>query len=53
MVNDLGFDASLYTPALSSTADYLSHQAEIRKWRNSFLISLVFGLPCMVRTKHE
>jgi hypothetical protein len=43
LVSDLGFEASL-----DSTASYLSHQEEIRKWRNSFFVSLVFGLPCMV-----
>ncbi len=48
MVCDLGFDAKLYKRDVGSSANYLSHQAEIRKWRNSFLISLAFGLPCMV-----
>ncbi len=46
-ISDLGFDASLHSKTLSATAAYLSHQAEIRKWRNSFLVSLVFGVPCM------
>ncbi|TRY73708.1 hypothetical protein TCAL_00918 [Tigriopus californicus] len=48
MIEDLGFEANLYSRGIDTSANYLSHQAEIRKWRNSFLISLVFGLPCMI-----
>jgi Cu+-exporting ATPase len=48
MINDLGFEASLFTRGIDTSANYLSHQAEIRKWRNSFFISLIFGLPAMI-----
>ena len=47
MVEDLGFQANLHNRDLASTAEHLSHQREIRKWRNSFIISLIFGVPCM------
>lgn len=42
----LGFQASLYTG--SSKINYLDHSAEIAKWRNSFIVSLVFGIPAMI-----
>lgn len=48
MIEDLGFEATLYSRGIDTSANYLSHQAEISKWRNSFLVSLVFGLPCMI-----
>ena len=45
-INNLGFTASLVS---RETGEGLpDHQEDIRKWRNSFLISLLFGLPCMV-----
>ena len=44
------FEAKLYRRGIdeSSSKSYLNHTEEIRKWRNSFFISLIFGLPCMI-----
>ena len=51
LVQDIGFEAELFdrqTQLNDFASSYLSHQQEINKWRNSFLISLIFGLPCMI-----
>ena len=45
-INNLGFTASLVSREVGQGLP--DHQEDIRKWRNSFLISLLFGLPCMV-----
>jgi len=47
MVTNLGFTASLISNS-ENVEGYLDHKTEIRKWRNSFLVSLIFGVPCMV-----
>ncbi|XP_054442477.1 copper-transporting ATPase 2 isoform X2 [Pteronotus mesoamericanus] len=45
IIEELGFRAS---PAQRIPgAHHLDHRAEIRRWRNSFLCSLVFGIPVM------
>uniref|UniRef100_A0A8D3CQD1 P-type Cu(+) transporter n=1 Tax=Scophthalmus maximus TaxID=52904 RepID=A0A8D3CQD1_SCOMX len=44
IVQSLGFKASLVKPGLKSNLD---HSKEITQWKNSFLLSLVFGLPVM------
>ena len=46
MINDLGYKASL--SGKSDAKHYLDHTEDIKKWRDSFIVSLLFGLPCMV-----
>ena len=48
MIEALGFGAKMYKRSLDDTANFLSHQQEIAKWRSSFFVSLLFGGPCMV-----
>ena len=49
IVVGIGFEAKIYRRGIedSSSKSYLNHSEEIRKWRNSFFVSLIFGLPCM------
>ena len=46
LVTSLGFTPGLVT-AEEGLEAALDHSEEISKWRASFLVSLVFGVPCM------
>lgn len=46
-IKRLGFDAYPLSDR-SRDAGYLLQKEEVRRWRNSFFLSLVFGLPSMV-----
>ncbi|KAM3912307.1 copper-transporting ATPase 1 [Leptodactylus fuscus] len=45
IINDLGFRTSLVKKDRS--ASHLDHRTEIRRWKRSFLISLIFCIPVM------
>uniref|UniRef100_A0A1Y1N286 P-type Cu(+) transporter n=1 Tax=Photinus pyralis TaxID=7054 RepID=A0A1Y1N286_PHOPY len=45
-INALGFHAELSSRERNN--DYLKQKEEIRKWWHAFLVSLVFGGPCML-----
>ncbi|CAN2389666.1 Copper-transporting ATPase [Pristimantis euphronides] len=45
IINDLGFSTSLVKKDRS--ASHLDHRTEIRRWKQSFLISLIFCIPVM------
>ncbi|KAM8904773.1 copper-transporting ATPase 2 isoform 2-T2 [Spinachia spinachia] len=44
IIQSLGFEASLVKASFRNNLD---HAEEIQQWKNSFLLSLVFGLPVM------
>lgn len=46
-MQDLGFEAAMIQGSDRSIS-HLDHSNEIRQWRNSFIVSLVFGLPSMI-----
>ncbi|XP_010753135.3 copper-transporting ATPase 1 [Larimichthys crocea] len=45
MIESLGFEASLVKR--DRTASHLDHSKEIKQWRKSFLVSLIFCVPVM------
>ncbi|XP_064481626.1 copper-transporting ATPase 2-like isoform X2 [Ornithodoros turicata] len=46
-IKDLGFRVTPFTDHRMD-ASYLCQKEEVKKWRNSFLFSLVFGVPSMI-----
>ena len=46
-INDLGFSASIPSND-SSKVEALSHSKTIKRWKTSFIISLIFGIPVFV-----
>lgn len=47
-ITELGFRASLVDSESKSSLLANSHKKSIRRWRNSFLLSVIFGLPSML-----
>jgi Cu+-exporting ATPase len=47
-IENLGFKASLIEAGSKSTLLANSHRKSIRRWRNSFIVSMLFGLPSML-----
>lgn len=47
-IKELGFTATLQTSESKQNSLANSHKKAIRRWRNSFMLSLAFGLPSMI-----
>ncbi|XP_043463393.1 copper-transporting ATPase 1 isoform X3 [Leptopilina heterotoma] len=47
-INKLGFNANLLSNKQNENRGYLNQKEEIQKWKSAFLISLIFGVPCMI-----
>ncbi len=47
-IENLGFKASLVESGSKSTLLANSHRKSIRRWRNSFVVSMLFGMPSML-----
>ena len=48
-IEKIGFETDLLTSTSEKrTMQYKEHKREIQKWRNAFLVSLLFGGPCML-----
>ncbi|XP_071951296.1 copper-transporting ATPase 1-like isoform X2 [Antedon mediterranea] len=52
-VRDVGFGASLATNDTKSKMAIIDHKEDIRRWRNSFLLCLLFGIPVIIILIHD
>lgn len=47
-IENLGFTASILSNKDKESRSYLDHRDDINRWKRSFIISLIFGGPCMI-----
>lgn len=47
-INELGFRASMMNSESKANSLAIAHDKAIKKWRNTFIISFLFGMPSMI-----